>query len=171
MLVLNLLSDEQKQKIKTRKTNLIIKKIILSLLALTMMSSVLLLVAQIFIQNNLNKIETIEYMSDNKLNKDIIHVNNLTKFLKKINNEHRYWSDVLIEISKITNNNIKLSSLQINQESNSIIIKGLANNRDDLLLLKKNMENSNLFKDVYLPIQNLVQKTNTEFSLQANFIN
>lgn len=171
MLVLNLLNDGQKKQVKARKTNIIIKKIIFVCLTMSVIIALLLLAAQMFAQKNLKKIEDLGYMSDNQFNNEITRVNELAKFIKKINQNNKYWSDVLIEIAHTGDSNVRLSSIQIDTENKSVLIKGIANTRDDLLNLKKNMENSHLFTNIYIPIQNLVNKTDASFNLKADVDN
>ena len=61
--------------------------------------------------------------------------------------------------------NIKLNSLSLNRANNQGSLAGHADQRQDLLTLKANLENSDYFKQIDLPLNNILKENNIDFSL------
>lgn len=166
---LNLLSNEQKQELRIKKINLIIKKIMVCLIITAIIIALLLFAAKTMLANSLDNINNTSYASSYWFNKEIIHVNNLIEFIERISVNHKFWSEALIEMSENTPDGIIFSTLQINTLSNMLLITGIAQTRDSLLIFKDNLNKSIFFDNVNIPIQNLAEKTDINFSLSANF--
>ncbi|PIR94718.1 hypothetical protein COT95_02650, partial [Candidatus Falkowbacteria bacterium CG10_big_fil_rev_8_21_14_0_10_37_6] len=166
---LNLLSNEQKQELRIKKINLIIKKIMICLIITAIIIALLLFAAKTMLANSLDNINNTSYASSYWFNKEIIHVNNLIEFIEHISVNHKFWSEALIEMSENTPDGIIFSTLQINTLSNMLLITGIAQTRDSLLIFKDNLNKSIFFDNVNIPIQNLAEKTDINFSLSANF--
>jgi Tfp pilus assembly protein PilN len=72
----------------------------------------------------------------------------------------------LVNLTKLIPENINIKNLDI--DSNKISITGWAKSRDELLLFKNNLENSELFNGVNIPLENLLQKDNVDFNIKAS---
>jgi len=59
-----------------------------------------------------------------------------------------------------------LNNLIIN--NNKILLTGSAKLRDQLLVLKNNLESSELFSNVEIPLENLLKKEGVDFNIKAD---
>lgn len=80
-------------------------------------------------------------------------------FSEKIINEIVHQKTAGIKITKITYENDQF-------KGRKVIVSGIANNREQLLLFRKSLENSSVFKSVNLPISNFVKDRDIQFSLE-----
>lgn len=113
-----------------------------------------------------------DFIANNKkehqnLNQKIDQLNNLAHFLKVVRDEHIDWATVLFAITSQTTSDITLISLQINNNEKMVLLQGFSPNRDGLLEFKANLESLPVLEEVDLPIQNIAQKENINFTISA----
>ena len=88
----------------------------------------------------------------------------------KIQNNTISWSDFIEIISNNITQGIHISQISTNQKTNTFTLSGQADTRQDLLNLKKSLEKLNLFGEINIPIDILLQKENIAFSIQTKII-
>ncbi len=71
----------------------------------------------------------------------------------------------LVEIIKSAPEKVTLTNLEYDMNSQIIRLGGQADQRQDLLDFKKNLQNNELFHSVLIPISSLEKETNLDFSL------
>ncbi len=168
MLTLNLLSIEQKKEIKLQRTNVYIKQTFGALLIVVLTTAVIFLVAEPILKNNFNRVSMIvSKKNDQKFNAKINEINSLIKFIDNIENDNYEFSELLIDLINRTPDNIKISAIDIDRNSKSAIIRGFAENRQELLEFKDNLEKLIFLKNAKLPIEYLSRKDNISFLINA----
>ncbi len=170
MLTLNLVSSEQKKEIKLRHIFSLIKKINLTLIAITIVIAIILLSAKIILQLKFNQIvtqTTLVTKNNQGYNNQVREINNKLNFVATIQDDFVPWSNLLKNLAEMTPADINFYYLKINGEEQSIKIKGNAKLRDSLLNFKNSMENSPTLKNIDFPIKNILEKENIDFEINS----
>lgn len=77
------------------------------------------------------------------------------------------WSDILRELASFTDENIALATFEVSGDKfEKIKLTGTAKNRDDVIRLKENLENSDYYKEVVSPLSNMTLKEDVAFEFQ-----
>lgn len=170
MLTLNLVSAEQKKEIKLRHVFGLIKKINLTLIAITITIAIVLLAAKIILQLKFNQIveqTTLVTKNNQGYNNQVREINSKLNFVSRIQDDFIPWSSLLKNLANMTPADINFYYLKINAQEQSIKIKGKAKLRNSLLNFKSQMENSPAFKEIDFPIKNILEKENIDFEINA----
>ncbi|MFH0906998.1 MAG: PilN domain-containing protein [bacterium] len=171
MLQLNLLSPAEKEKIKMNKFIHFIVFFGISFLALLIVFSLLLasvLFSSSIIVKSQNKL--IEVRENDEKSQQLVEIetkiNNVNEHINQINIKQKnsvIWTFVFEELSKLTPLGIYLNSFSYYISGNIISISGNADNRDNLLLFKKALEQSPYFDEIDSPLSNLIKQTDIDF--------
>ncbi len=81
-----------------------------------------------------------------------------------------YTIDLLSKLIALDNSGIKMTDILYQRQSSTTAVftlKGVAVNRESLILFSKNISSDNLFKDVNLPVSNFAKDKNIEFSFDV----
>lgn len=170
MLALNLISEELKKEIKLRHSYLLIKKINLTLIIITIVSSIILLTAKTMLQLSFNNIvgqTTLVTKNNQSYNNKIKDINNKIDLVEKIQTNFIPWSSLLKGMADITPSDVGLYYLKINSQEPAIKIKGKAGQRSNLLSFKKKLEETGIFQEIDFPIKNILEKENINFEINA----
>jgi len=170
MLTLNLVSREQKREIKLRHIYGLVKKINLALIIITIIIAIILLVAKIILQIKFNEIvEQTSLVTRNNqgYNNKVRAINDKLAFIERIQADFIPWSSLIKNLTELTPADINFSYLKFNYADKTIKIKGLAGQRNGLLNFKAKLEASPNFKEIDLPIKNLLEKENIDFEINA----
>lgn len=93
-------------------------------------------------------------------------INQLTQIEKKSPN----WENLFLELDKITNSGLIIGNLNVGV-GQPIGISGFAKNRENLLQLKSDLEQSPIFMPIILPLSLLIGKENIYFSFKLELKN
>jgi Tfp pilus assembly protein PilN len=170
MLTLNLVSQELKEEIKSRHIYELFKKLSLILIIVVIIIAIILLTAKLILQNSFNKIveQTTLVTGSSKGYADKVRkINSKINIVAQIQDEYIAWSRLLESLAKITPNGVMFYSIKINREKALMEIKGRADTRDDLLILKENLKNTSFFYEPKLPIENMLQKRDVNFEIET----
>ncbi|MFH0854519.1 MAG: PilN domain-containing protein [bacterium] len=171
MIIINLLSREKKEELKFRKIYLMGKDFTSIIFIFTILIAIILSGANIILVNTFNDTESNSYfLGTNSLSfkTDLDNLNEQFNNIKDIQSNFIPYDNLLLEITNNIPKNISLSYLSANTNLNKIILKGNALERQDLLNLKRNLEESNIFKNVECPIANLIEKKDINFNITAD---
>lgn len=111
---------------------------------------------------------SISIQSNDNINKRIIAVNRKINEVYAIQKESVKWSYLLQKIDKLTSTNASTSEISISRQGAYIDIAGRAKKRTNLLELKQNLDQSDLFSKVSLPINDLIERENNSFNIRAD---
>lgn len=170
MLSLNLVSDELKKEIKLRHVYKLIKKIGYILIIVTITISAVLTAAKVILKNNYVKIikqTTLVNVSNQSYTNKVKGINSRVNAISEIQKDYVYWTNLLKYLSEKTPDKITLSFIKINKDITTLKIGGMAKTREDLLIFKQNLENSKVFSDTNLPLENILKKENINFEISA----
>jgi hypothetical protein len=170
MITLNILPNEIKKGIKLKTTYLKLKNLYAALIIIAAIYGSVILAGKWLIEDK--QIKTMEKSSllskslDNNHSMIIKDLNGKIDAISDIQNEFISFSSLLNEMAKLTNEGIKMQNFSIGKDGN-FSFAGTALSRNDLLLFKNNLENSDYFEKIDFPISNLTQQENVSFNLIA----
>lgn len=182
MIRINLLPPVQKEEIKWYWVSHHVFFYITVFLTIIGIFITLLFTIQIFLQTELNSLDQkIQSRQKSARSQELKALENQIKALNenvlrldKIQNEHVYYSYFLENYSQLIPKDIQIFDLDIqkNKESSQedlykINMNGKAKTREILLSFKENLEKSENFKDLYLPLSNLTKRYDVDFSLSV----
>ncbi|MDP3900158.1 MAG: PilN domain-containing protein [bacterium] len=170
MLTLNLLSSQQKHKLRKEQANKFLKELVITVVLTTVTISVLVSASKAIVVNSVEKYIANNTSPDEIINVKIKNINNLANFLHKIQTEHINWSGIIIDITKRVPAKIIISHLSFNEENSAFTISGFSPSRSELLKFKDDLTQIPELENVDLPIQNLSQKDDISFNIKADLI-
>lgn len=168
MLSLNLISRELKKEINLKRVSAVIKKMSAILIVAAALFAIILSTAKIILRNNLNQaLERANLVADaeNPYIAKIKNINSKIIAAQSIQNDYIPWTLTLENLTNLTPRGITYSYLKIDKIGGQASLRGLADMRENLLELKNNLNNSNLFSEVKSPMENILQKENINFSI------
>ncbi|MEK7653311.1 MAG: PilN domain-containing protein [Patescibacteria group bacterium] len=170
MININLLSPEQKKSLKTKRVYIATKEMVMLVLLFTTIIAIMLLVSRYVLETQLANLvirNANAIKISQETNKKIINLNKVISEVETIQRNFKLWSGFLIRLTRTVPENISFSTLKIYRDSATLEIKGKAKARPDLIKFQKNLEDSKLFKNVNLPLADLLVKENNNFTIQA----
>ena len=176
MIILDLISPQEKKQFHTKRIYLVIERLVFISSLLFIINISIVLIAKHIIKNNLRDInsQSITITEGNKeLNQQIKNLNSELEFLDFVQSENIFFTDLFLKIINLTPKNITLSHLSFKflekkKKENSILnlnIKGIAATREDLINYKEKINSSNFLKEIKLPISDLLLRENIKFEL------
>ncbi len=143
--------------------------LVVSLLVL----STVLLAAQIFLRAEAELVaEEVRVKAEDlsKLKQDVLQVEfqNFQELLRNfqiLRSAHRAWDDEVLELARLLPPEVTLDKFTINQEaaSGKVEVAGRAGTREAVLQLRENLLQSEQFRNVNFPLQNLEKANNTSW--------
>lgn len=173
MITLNLLSQENKRIAEEKLLYISIKNLLGIFLIFVTFSAIILLAAKTVLDNNFQTIieqTTLIVKEYGGVNQKIKEINQKIKTIEKTQEQFVAWSEILTQISNLAPQNTTVSVMILSRSGAEMTLKGTAKTRNDLLLLKSNLENSKIFSSVKIPFSNLLTRedVNFEFELGLN---
>ena len=173
--MINLLPPIEKQKLLDEKK---LKQIIIfdlvflfSLICLTLIlfSIQINLRAQFGLRQTIleQKQKEFESSKTKELEQEIIFFNRIFVDTNFFNQEKFLVSDILAELSKTIPAGISLTNLSFQKQNKEISFSGTALTREDLLVLKRNLEENESFQEIYFPASNWVNPVDINFLVKV----
>lgn len=145
------------------------KDLVILILLVTIVSSIILLLAKLIIQNNFNRVveySTLTTRYANIFNKDVKEFNLYINTLVKIQEKNIDWTKLIIQLSKLVPEGVNLDSINIQPEK--MLITGFAFDRENLKKFQEDLEKNELFLNVEIPLNDLIKRNNINFNLKAD---
>lgn len=172
MLNLNLISEEQKKEIKLKNIYAIIKIIGWIFIVAAIFFSIIFSMAKFILTNNYNQVlaqTALVADADNSYLARIKDINEKINSAKQVQKEYISWTTVLKKITDLTPQGVTYSYLKIDKADAKASLKGTAEKRENLIFLKENLNNSNLFSGIESPVDDiLIKKENINFNINLN---
>lgn len=172
MIDINLLSKELKIKITIRRTLEAIAFVFYVIFSISLVVSIIMFFMDITLANNVQNMESTR-MNINQNYKDHIAdirmINKDVLELEKIQEQTIVWSDFLYQLSLLQTNDVLFNQLSASNNDKLIKISGSAKTRSALLSFKSLLDESGMFDDIELPLSNILEKENIEFTITAHF--
>lgn len=168
MISLNLISPEKKQQFRLEQIYIVIKNLIILLLLVLIIIAIALLFTKASLQNHFSRIveeTTLTTQYANTFGTEVREFNKIIVAVDNVQEEYTDWVSFLDKTAGLVSGNIYLKTITISD--NKIVIKGFAATRDELLILKENFENAEIFTDVEMPLEDLLKRNNIEFDIKA----
>jgi hypothetical protein len=129
-------------------------------------SGAIFIAAEKILENNFDKASAIiNQRTEYEFSEKISGVNSLAGFINSLDSGHYEWSQLLSDITERAPAGIKISILEVSQDTGSVSMRGFSPNREKLLEYKNNLEKIIFLEQVRLPIQQLSQKENIDFTI------
>jgi Tfp pilus assembly protein PilN len=170
MIAINLLSTQEKIRLKNDKAFNSIKEIILLVLLFSAVAGIILVFANHFLGEKLEKIsqENANQIGlSQAVDNQISATNKKISELAGVQKDFKPWSGFIFAISQLAGQGITYKSLSINYQGSYLTITGQAKTRDDLLKFKESLGQSPLFTGIDLPLSDLMPKDNNSFTIKA----
>jgi hypothetical protein len=170
MISLNLLSPEKKKEASKQMIFISLQYLVSWALIAVCLAGIILLATKLYMQDVFNKavlqsvLVTQEYGA---LNQKVRQINQEIDFLANIQRKSVSWSPRLAAFTEIVPENIIISGMNFNDATKDAQIQGHAAVRDDLLLFKQKLEQSSLLKMIDLPIENLLEANDINFTIKG----
>ena len=171
MIVLNLIPPEQEAKLKNKKAYSAIKDLLLLFLLFSIVVSIMLVGSKYYLQDKLTDLinrNSISIQTNDSINKKILAINKKIDQVYSIQKGYKKWSFLLHEIKRLTPTSVTINGVNISSQEVSVELVGTAQTRNDLLNLKKSLDQSGLFSNINLPINNLIERENNYFDIRAD---
>ena len=173
MLSINLLAEESKQKIKDQRIYFLLLKAEAGLLLLLIMVGAIFLSAEKIISDTRNKFSQETSRQVKSSNADysskIKEINAKVAVVSQIQSEFSPYSSYLKAIAALIPAGISLSDLEINASAKTLVIRGVATTRDDLLALESNLKDAAFLSSVNIPLEDRLKKDNISINLTLGF--
>lgn len=178
MIILDLMSPQEKKQFHTERIYLAIETLIFISSLLFVINISIVLIAKHIIKNNLRDInsQSITIAKGNEeLNQQIKDFNSELEFLASIQNENIFFTDLFLKIMNLTPKNIILTNLSFKSPEKAkaeddilnLSISGLAKTREDLINYKENINSADFLKEIELPISDFLSQENIKFELST----
>jgi len=169
-LRLNLLSSDKINYLKKLVRIKFIKDIIEIVLACVCILGIALIGGQTILQDHFNSLAS-QIVSINKQYSDSNHeiktINSLLVRTEKLQKEYKKISPKIAELANITPEPIRISDLNIDLAKRKVAISGTAPRREDLLNFEVALKNLDWIETVDIPLSQLTDKENLNFSISA----
>lgn len=172
MILLNLLPPQKKKEAEEKILYAAIKNILAVFLVFLIFVSVILLGGKLILARNFQTVveqTTLIVKEYGGINKKIKETNDKLASISDAQNEFIEWSPRILKISEAIPENIQITTIVLRDGKNKTLLKGIAKTRDDLLILRVNLEESDLFSRIELPFSNLLKREGVDFEFQLTF--
>lgn len=173
MIKLNIISPELKNDIKFKTFYTALRSILFLLFISLMVYSVLILTAKYILMAHANETKNRSILITSKTedyDKQVKDINSQIDYINKIQTNTISWSDFIEVIANNITAGIHISQISADEKTKTFSISGRAETRQDLLNLKESLENLNIFGEINIPIDILLQKENISFSINTKII-
>jgi len=168
---LNLLSPEKMKRLSFLSNFQFIKNILEFFLIIISITGIVLLGGETVMEDYTNELNNTLNSIQNQhadTNKQIRQINDTLSLVEKIQKEFNPLANSIAELADLVPAEIILKTLNINKENNLLTIAGYAPTREALLDLQKNLSTLDWIDSVEIPVSELTEKENINFSFTAN---
>ena len=170
MITLNIIPPQLKKEIKIKTVYAALKDFYAILFINICFLGIILLASLGVIQAHFVKTiknSSLLTKSVENYEQQIKEINTKINEVEKIQAEAVNWSYLLSLLWEQTPKGIFFNKISLNKDKNSLILNGLSDTRENLLVLKSLIEDSGYFKNINFPISNLLKKENVNFTISA----
>ena len=177
MITLNLIPKQLKVELETKKASISVLGMFILSFIIIGLTYELLFATKKLLTSNLESVEdqktAFENYFDSEKNKEveatIKKANIMFINLEKIQKNRVSWSNMLLNLSTITPDQIAINSLTLNREKNEVEILGKAEVRSRLLEYVEALNQFKYLKNINLPSDYLISPENIAFEITAEF--
>ncbi len=145
-----------------------LKNIVETLLIFLAVTGIVLLGADWILQTYFTSLsENLTAISNQQLNKntDLKNINGILLQTEKLQVQYTLWVEKIITISDAVPPGVVLTQLTLDAKNKTLLLGGVAETRENLLALQKNLEALPLLSGINIPISQLSLRSNLPFSI------
>ncbi|HPX94066.1 MAG TPA: PilN domain-containing protein [Candidatus Moranbacteria bacterium] len=170
-IYLDLLPEQRKQELKRKKIyrKILHEEILFSLPVIVFVIILANVYYVLAIQRNMHATAYLTEQAQDKYKQleeyetKFKEINTVSRALVNIQSGHLYWTNLLNELSAITPDGVYI--IDLSTKNYSVFLMGKAKTRDILIDFKNQLEKSECFEKVDVPLSNLVVKENVDFQI------
>jgi Tfp pilus assembly protein PilN len=170
MIILNLLSPKHKRELQLERIFITIKELSMLILLFVSITGIFLVGSRYFLEQQLANLvikNQDQLRAHEEISGRVILVNKKISYIESIQDDFKKWSIFLLDTSDLINDGIHLNLLRIYNTEQTLNIKGIADTREALTAFKNELEESDYFNEVHLPLNNLLARENNAFDIRA----
>ena len=167
---LNLLPPDKRSVIQRMIYVQYVKNIFEVLVIVLCLSGTVLLGGEWTLQSHFNSfVATLSTISNQQTekNKVIKEANAVFASVESLQKKYQLWTPIIGEITQAVPDRVLLTGLTLDEKENVYGIDGMASTRDDLLLFQRRLQAVKRIKSVIVPVGQLTEKDNIQFSITA----
>jgi Tfp pilus assembly protein PilN len=173
MLRLNLIAEEAKQKLKFQRLYFLLLKTEIFLIILLILVGVIIFAAEKILSANIYHVgqETAKLInsSSNDYTVKARELNEKMATVAQIEGGFISYAQILRQIAVLIPEKVSLSYLNIDSETKTMEIRGLAPTRQDLLDLENNLKDAPWLTNVNVPLEEKFTKSNIPLKINFGF--
>lgn len=174
MLKLNILPQELKDEKRLALIHESLRVLLEIMVIIVAFYAIIFLMAKLILQFQfISAMNETAVSAKNVENYDetVKHIKNQITFIDKIQKDAVTWSILIEYIANNSGNGIKYNKISVSKGKNELTMSGFAENREDLIRLKENLEGLNYFSAINFPLKNFLEKKNINFDISATIKN
>jgi hypothetical protein len=171
MITLNLATTKIKKKIFKEILFSLIKDVVLLILFAVLINATFIFISHEMLNKDFERIKSqknLIQMHNQPFNIEVTAINSRMKKINQIQEEYTKWSEKIIEVNRLIPDNIKVSSIDFDKNTNKFLITGTAKYRQNFINLKENLESSDIVVNISSPLSNLLHQEDLDFSLTGD---
>jgi len=171
MIALNLIPREQKTLLKNTRLYAVCKEAVTLLFLFFTIISIMLWVSRFYLEQDLADLviaNSANIKSNEATNQRIIAINQKINSVDNIEKNFISAREAIETISRIVPENITLNSINFYRQQSAVELTGTAKARNDLLQFRNILGSADWIKSVDLPMDNLINKDNNQFTIKLN---
>lgn len=162
---LNLIPDQQINFTRRQELLAWTQNIIWFFLAVILALTIWIKINELRLAGQMDQLESVT--SQSELSSKIRNLNQQLTTADQMLSQKINWSQILSQLNAVNADGINLINLSLDKNLKLIIITGLADGRQNLLDYQRGLEQVRFIKNLQLPVENLLKKTNLDFQITA----
>jgi Tfp pilus assembly protein PilN len=167
----NLLPKDEQREVVLERITAKLKNLFAWILLSLLVLAGFLLATRIYLGSELSRVseqvnmqrQVVSQAENRELKQQLDGLNTHLSNLVLLDEQQAVWSEVLIELARLTPVDTSIDTIQADRESFVIRLTGFSLNRDSVLQFRRNLLASEYFSDVDFPLSNLIKPTDVNF--------
>jgi Tfp pilus assembly protein PilN len=171
MIELNLIPKEYRQQISRFQLIILTKNLVLWLVIYTILVAIVLLLARATLQRRFEVVvdqTTLVTQENHKIENSVRDFNKVITDAANLQAKELDWASFVVDFTATVPPGVTLTDVTLINGQRSTI-SGRAEQRDDLLSFKNNLEKLAEISKVDIPLENLQKRENVNFNIGLNF--
>jgi Tfp pilus assembly protein PilN len=107
---------------------------------------------------------TLKTSTNQQLEEQVLTLTEEIKTIDNLRDQHYYWSQALIELGNLFEDDVTLDLLTLERSKGKIYLTGTAGSRESILQFWADVHKSKYFKDINFPLTNLQRAADAPFN-------
>jgi Tfp pilus assembly protein PilN len=172
MKIINLLPKSAQKELQLQQQAEILKQFWVSVSLVLLVLFLMSFAAEFMLKQNTIAVESeiidlrreLSTAANQKLDDEVKALNTQIKTLNTLQSQHYYWSNALVELSRVMPTDLSVDFLTLDRSNGKVEIAGKGGSRISVLLLWANIKRTKMFKDINFPLTNLEKSEDGAFT-------